>query len=147
ERTAEPARSTYTTIDKVVLLKEVSIFGGIPHEELAEVASLLSERWVPRGELIVEKGDLGDCLYVIASGRVRVHDGDRTLADLGRNQFFGELSLLDAEPRAANVSASEDTQLFQLKQADFYALISDRPQIVHAINRGLCHMVRGMLKS
>jgi hypothetical protein len=141
-----PGRVAYPIIDKVVLLKEVSIFSAMPHEELAELANLLTDRWAGSGETIVEKGELGDCLYVIVSGRVQVHDGDRTLAALKRNQFFGELSLLDAEPRAASVSAIEETHLFRLGQADFYALLSDRPQILHAINHGLCQMVRGMLK-
>jgi hypothetical protein len=137
-------RPVYATIDKVVLLKEVSIFGAIAHEELAGVASLLAEQWAAPGDRIVERGEVGDCLFVIASGQVRVHDGERTLANLGKNHFFGELSLLDAEPRAASVTAVSETRLFRLGQDDFYALIADRPQMVHAINRGLCRMVRGM---
>lgn len=110
------------------------------------MASLLSDCWAAPDERIVEQGELGDCLYVIASGSVRVHDGARTLAQLGRKQFFGELSLLDAEPRSASVSATEETHLFRLGQSDFYALVADHPQMVHAINRGLCRMVRGVLK-
>jgi hypothetical protein len=141
-----PGKSSPSRMDKVVLLKEVSIFAAIPHEELVEVAGLLSDRWAEPGERIVEQGELGDCLYVIASGSVRVHDGERTLAQLGRKQFFGELSLLDAEPRSASVSAVDETLLFRLGQNEFYALIADRPQIVHAINRGLCRMVRDVLE-
>jgi CRP-like cAMP-binding protein len=126
----------------VTILKEVSLFRAIPHEDIAGVATLLVDRWIMPEERIFEKGDLGDSLYVIASGRVRVHDGDRTLAHLGQNQFFGELSLLDSEPRSASVSAVESTHLFRLAQADFYTLLSERPQIIQAINRVLCNMVR-----
>jgi hypothetical protein len=132
----------FTILTKVVILQEVSIFRAIPHEDLAGVASLLAERCALPGEQILEKDDIGDCLYVIASGRVRVHEGDRTLRYLGQNQFFGELSLLDAEPRSASVSAADTTYLFRLEQADFYALIAERPQIVRAINRVLCQMIR-----
>jgi hypothetical protein len=139
-------RPAFITMDKVVLLKELSIFNAIPHEELVDVATLLADRWASPGERIVEQGEIGDCLYVIASGGVRVHDGERTLAQLKRKQFFGELSLLDAEPRAASVTATEDTHLFRLAQSDFYSLVADRPQIVQAINRGLCQMVRGVLR-
>lgn len=138
--TTEPLK--YTIPSKVIILKEVSLFRAIPHEELAEVANLLADRWAIPDERIFEKGDLGDCLYVIASGRVRVHDGDRVLAHLGQNQFFGELSLLDSEPRSASVSAVEPTHLFRLTQTDFYALLRERPQIIQAINRVLCKMVR-----
>ena len=55
---------------------------------------------------------------------------------------LGELSLLDAEPRSASVSAVDTTYLFRLEHADFYALIAERPQIVRAINRVLCQMIR-----
>ncbi len=135
-----PAR--YLTIDKVVVLRDVNLFQAIPHEILAGVATLLTERWAQAGERIFDKGDLGDCLYIIVSGRVRVHDGDRTFQYLDRHQVFGELSLLDAQPRAATVTAVEQTRLFRLAQAEFYALMSERPEITHAINRALCAMVR-----
>jgi hypothetical protein len=136
----EPAK--YTIPTKVLILKEVSILNAIPHEDLAGIASLLSDRIVLPGEQILEKGDVGDCLYVVASGSVRIHEGNRTLAQLGQNRFFGELSLLDSEPRSASVSAVEKTHLFRLEQADFYALVAERPQIVRAINRVLCAMIR-----
>ena len=137
---AEPLR--YTIPSKVTILKEVSLFRAIPDEDLAGVATLLVDRWTMPEERIFEKGDLGDSLYVIASGRVRVYDGDRTLTHLGQNQFFGELSLLDSEPRSSSVSAVEPTRLFRLAQADFYTLLTERPQIIQAINRVLCNMVR-----
>ncbi len=134
--------AAYLTIDKVVVLRDVNLFRAIPHQILAGVAALLAERWADPGERIVEKGELGDCLYVIASGRVRVHDGDRAFQHLDGHQVFGELSLLDARPRAASVTAVERTQLFRLAQSDFYALMGERPEITQAINRALCSMVR-----
>ncbi|HUL95302.1 MAG TPA: cyclic nucleotide-binding domain-containing protein [Usitatibacter sp.] len=140
--TAARASSPYITIDKVILLRDVNLFRAIPHQVLAGVANLLVERWAEPGERIFEKGDLGDCLYVVASGSVRVHDGERTFQNLGRHEVFGELSLLDAQPRAATVTATERARLFRLAQADFYTLISERPEITLAINRALCAMVR-----
>lgn len=131
-----------STIDKVLVLKAVGLFREIPHQELAGVASLLNDRWAAPNARIVEKGDVGDCLYVIESGSVRVHDGDRTLAVLSRHDSFGELSLLDAEPRSASVTAVDRTHLFRLDQADFYELLRAHPEITKAINHALCHMVR-----
>lgn len=129
-------------IERVLVLKEVSLFKTIPHEVLAGVAALVTERWAAPNERIVEKGEPGDCLYVIESGSVRVHDGGRKLLRLGPHQVFGELSLLDAAPRSASVSALEPTRLFRLPQADFYALMNERPEISRAINRVLCGMIR-----
>ena len=136
------APSGYLTIDKVVVLRDVNLFRAIPHQILAGVATLLTERWADPGERIFDKGDVGDCLYIIASGRVRVHDGGRTFQSLAQHQVFGELSLLDAQPRAASATAVERTHLFRLSQTDFYALMSERPDITQAINRALCAMVR-----
>jgi CRP-like cAMP-binding protein len=132
----------YLTIDKVLVLKNVSLFRAIPHQVLAGIATLLTERWAEPGERIFEKGELGDCLYVVESGQVRVQDGDRILGHLSKHEFFGELSLLDAEPRSASVFATERSHFFRLAQSDFYSLISERPDITQAINRALCQMVR-----
>jgi len=132
----------YSTIDKVATLRNVSIFKAIPHEVLVNVATLLTERWAAPDESVIEKGELDDSLYVVASGRVRVHDGDRVFRDLSDGQFFGELSLLDSEPRSASVSAVDRTHLFRLAQDDFYALMTERPEIMRAINHALCEMVR-----
>jgi hypothetical protein len=133
--------------ERVVLLERVGLFTALAHEQLVPVASLLSDRRAAPGEAIVRKGDVGDCLYIVVSGTVRVHDGERTLAQLGRNAFFGELALLDAEPRSTDVTATEESRLLRLQQRDFYALLSEQPQIVHAINRRLCEMVRGTLNA
>jgi hypothetical protein len=130
---------------RVEILQAVSLFRSIPHEELVGVASVVDERRAVAGEQIVRKGAIGDSLYIIASGRVRVHDGDRTLAHLGPRDFFGELSLLDAAPRAATVTALNDAYLLRLEQADFYAIVAERPHIMRAVNRTLCEMVRTTL--
>jgi CRP-like cAMP-binding protein len=130
---------------RVELLKEVSLFRAVPHEELLGVATVLGERRVFAEEQVVGKGDTGDSLYIVATGRVRVHDDGTTLAQLGPNDFFGELSLLDTEPRAATVTALSDSALLRLEQADFYALVAERPQMLRAVNRALCAMVRANL--
>ena len=136
-----------TVLAKVTVLREVTLFRAIPHEDLLGVARLLTDHCVLPGEQLFAKGDFGDRLYVIASGRVRVHDGDRTLGLLGPNECFGELSLLDAEPRAASATALETTDLFSLDQADFYAVIAERPEIVRSVNRSLGQMLRAMVES
>lgn len=131
-----------STVEKVVTLKKVSLFEAIPHEVLVSVATLVTERWAAPGEHIIEKGEIGDSLYVIAAGRVRVHESERNLREMSQHEFFGELSLLDAEPRSASVTAVERTRLFRLGQDDFYALMSEQPEITRGINRALCRIIR-----
>ena len=129
-------------VDKVILLKAVSIFAAIPHEILLDVASLLTERRLAAGENIFVKGEPGNSLFVVAEGCVRVHDGDRIIRRMSKFDFFGELSLLDSEPRAASVTAIEWTLVFRLAQESFYALMSEQPVIARAINRELCRKIR-----
>ena len=130
------------TIEKVLILKTVSIFADTPEEILADVAGLLEEITVPAGETILHKDDVGRCMYIIVAGRVRVHNGDQLLAYQGARDIFGELAVLDAEPRSASVTAEVDTHLFRLDQEAFYELMADRFEVARGIIRMLCRRVR-----
>jgi AAA family ATP:ADP antiporter len=144
---AETARkggeAMLSTIEKVITLKTVSIFAGTPDEILAEVASLLEEVELREGETIFEKGDAGDCMYIIVDGQVRVHDGGRTLNYLGEGDVFGEMAVLDPEPRLASVTAVEDTRLFRLDQEAFYELMDDQIEVA----RGIIHVLSQHLRA
>ena len=129
--------------ERVLALKKVSIFAGIPHQLLCEIASMLTERRADPQQDIIVKGEVADSMYIIAEGLVTVHDGHTKLRDMGEHEFFGELSLLDAEPRAATVTAIRPTRLFRLGQEDFYAAMQAHPDIVRALIKALCRLVRG----
>jgi len=130
------------TIEKVLILKTVSIFVETPEEILAEVAAILEEVDVKAGETILHKDDVGRCMYIIVDGRVRIHNGDQTIAYLGARDIFGELAVLDAEPRSASVTAEVDTHLFRLDQDALYELMADRFEVARGIIRVLCRRVR-----
>lgn len=134
--------------EKVALLRAVSIFAETPEDILVEVASLLKPLEFRAEETIIHKGDCGDCMYIIAEGRVRAHDGERTLNYLEVADVFGEMALLDAEPRVASVTATEDTRLLRLDQAPFQELMTTRAEvacgIVRVLNRHLRARVQDM---
>jgi ATP:ADP antiporter, AAA family len=130
------------TVEKVIILKTVSIFSETPDALLAEIAALLKEVEVGTGERIIEKGDIGNHLYIIVDGEVRIHDGERTITHLGEREVVGELALLDSEPRNASVTAVEDTLLLRLDQDAFYELINDYPDVVRGIIRVLTRRLR-----
>jgi ATP:ADP antiporter, AAA family len=134
-----------TTIEKVIILKGVSIFEETPDETLGEVARVLEEVEVKAGETIFEKGDLGDSLYVMASGRVRVHDRGITLNELGEGDVFGEMALLDPEARVASVTAIEDTHLLRLDREPFYELMEDRIEVARGLILVLTRRLRARL--
>ena len=112
-----------STIEKIIALKTVDTFAGAPDNVLANVAALLQEVELAVGETIIEKGDPGDCMYIIVSGKVQVHNGDHTLNHLTESDVFGEMAVLDPEPRVASVSAVEQTLLLRLDQESFYELM------------------------
>ena len=135
-----------STIEKVIILKTVSIFAETSDDVLADVAAISEETEASVGQTIFEKGDPGDSLYMIASGRVRVHDGERTLNDLTAGNVFGEMAVLDPEPRSAAVTAVEDTQLLRLDQQALYELIDDRPEVARGIIRVLSQHLRNRMR-
>lgn len=135
-----------STIEKVLFLKTVSVFGRTPEDVLVEVAELLEVVDVPGGEPIFQKGDPGDSLYIIVGGKVRVDDGERLLNYLGERDLFGEMALLDAEPRAASVTTIEPTQLLRLDQDPFYELLDDRPEIATSLIRVLSQHLRARMR-
>ena len=130
------------TIEKVICLKAVPMFAEASEEILADVAAILEERQARAGELIIRKGDVGDGMYVIVRGRVRVFDGERTITELGERDIFGELALLDPEPRVASVEAVEDTRLFRLDREAFGELMAGNIEIVRGVLHVLCERLR-----
>ena len=130
------------TIERVMILRSVQIFAETPDSVLAEIAAILKEVEFPDGGPIFAKGDNGDCLYMISHGRVRIHDGPLTLTTLGARDLFGELALLDAEPRSASATAEGPTLLLRVDQEAFYDLMADRIEVVRGILRVLCRRVR-----
>jgi AAA family ATP:ADP antiporter len=142
----QPEELMLSTLEKVIALKKVSIFAETPDEVLAEVASLLEEVYLDDGQMIFEKGDVGDCMYIIVDGEVRVHDGERTLNHLYSGDVFGESAVLDSEPRMASITAVSETQLLRLAQEPFYEVMESRSEVARGVIRVLSSHLRQRLK-
>ena len=133
-------------IEKVIILKTVSIFAGTPDSTLAEVAALLEEQVLSAGERLFEKGDPGRCMYIIVSGRLRVHDGDQTLNELGERDIVGEMAVLESAPRSASVTAVEETRLLRLDQEPLYELMADHVDVARGIIGVLSSRLRARIE-
>ena len=132
------------TIEKVILLKGVGMFSATSEDILADVATILEEVDLDAGELVFGKGEQGDSMYIIINGKVRVFDGDKTINFLGEREIFGELALLDPEPRSAAVEAVEETRLFRLDRNTLFELMADNIGVVSGIMQVLCQRLRRM---
>lgn len=138
----EKSHERLILIERVLLLKAVSIFSETPESILAEIAHLMEEQTFEQGVNIVTEGDIGNCMYIIFQGQVRVHKGNQTLAILKEQNYFGELSLLDTETRSATVTSETDCILYKIDQEPFFDLIDFRPEVMKAVMQNLCKRLR-----
>jgi CRP/FNR family transcriptional regulator, cyclic AMP receptor protein len=130
------------TIEKVLVLKSVSIFAQIPEDSLVDVAAAAEEVEFPAGSVIVRQGEVGTSMYIIVDGRVRVYDGGKVLVEMKAGEVFGELSALDPKPRSATVTALEETEVFKMSQDAIYQLMSEHTDLARGIIRVLCQRIR-----
>jgi CRP/FNR family transcriptional regulator, cyclic AMP receptor protein len=134
------------TTDRLNVLRSVSIFAGTPDELLAAIGAVLEELRFETGERIFSKGDLGESLYIIAEGQVRVHDGERTLSTLHRGEVFGEMAALDPEVRSASITALSDTRLLRLERTPLYQVMAQRIEVAQGIIHVLTQRLRESLR-
>jgi len=116
------------------VLKRVPLFSDLNEAELARFAEVTREREYPRNSVILFEDDPGDALYIVSTGQVKVvligEDGREViLSVLGDGDFFGEMSLIDDEPRSAHVIAMKDSHLLVLRRDDFQQQLQQHPSV------------------
>ena len=129
---------------RVAALKKVRIFSETTEDVLIEIADIVSEKNFKRGQKIFKKGDVGDAMYIINQGSVRVHDGNHVLSRLVQGQVFGEFALFDKEARSASITADEPTSLFKLDQDDFYRVMAGKAEVTKGVLIKLIKRIREM---
>ncbi len=128
-------------------LGSVPMFTGLHRDELLKFAELTRERTYPKGSVILFQGDPGDSLYVLRQGRAKVvligEDGREViLGVLEPGAHFGELALIDDQPRSAHVIAMEDSQLLILRREDFRRRVEANPTVAWALLTELSRRLR-----
>lgn len=129
-------------LEKVLLLKSLSIFKETPETILSELAALLKEEQLEAESIIFEENDPGDSMFIILSGKISIKKGRQELAVLKENEVFGELSLLDNEPRSATAITKTDCMLYKIDHEPFYELLDTRPEIARGFIKILCNRLR-----
>ncbi|WP_420152722.1 cyclic nucleotide-binding domain-containing protein [Siphonobacter sp.] len=136
------ATSSHSAHELVQILKNTPLFASTAENVLASIIPIMKQVHYPAGEVIIRKGDLGDSMFVILSGEIEIYDQDTLLAEMGRGDLFGELALLDSEPRSATVIAQTAATLFRIDQEDFYDLMEERDEVLRNVMRVLCQRIR-----
>ncbi len=129
------------TIERVVLLKRVSLFERTPDRVLAGLARTLVEEEFAAGTDLIVEGAVEDWLFVLIDGSVRVTRSDRVV-DLEAGQVVGELAVLEPEPRTATVTALTDVHAFRLRKVDFDEALRTRPEIAAGVIAELVRRLR-----
>lgn len=128
-------------------LASSTLLRDLPRESLLLLAGLARRRAYRAGQIICHEGDPGDSLYVLESGRVKVlsyaGSGRETIFSiLGPGECFGELSLIDGEPRSATVETLETVQALVLRQDDFLRIVRASPPATDRLLAALTSKVR-----
>jgi CRP/FNR family transcriptional regulator, cyclic AMP receptor protein len=134
------------TAVSTAVLKAVPLFASFPEEQLRLLTTMVSRRSATRGTTIMAGGDATDSLYIVLSGRLKVmidSDGKEVILTLlGPGEFFGEMGLIDDEPRSASVVAIEACELLSIAKRDFKKCLSDSFEMTMQVMRGLVRRLR-----
>jgi CRP-like cAMP-binding protein len=120
------------------LLKQVPFLTELSSAELASLTQSLRRRRYRQNEVIFHRDDPGDALFIVLSGTVKIglrHEDGReiTLTLLGAGDYFGELAVLDGEPRSADATAVEPVETLVLPRQVFLQFIDDNPEVARAL--------------
>jgi len=126
------------------LIKAVALFHGLTREEVVKIFSKGMTMRCAKGETIFYKGNIGNQMYVVLGGKIGIYDGDKLLASVRLGEMFGEMALVNQEPRSATARAMEDSRLFVLSQDVFERLMTKRVaiQMLFNIIRTLSHRLK-----
>ena len=124
--------------DYVQLLSRITLFSALSPAFLGHIAAIADEEVHPRGTKLFEHGELGDKLYLIVSGKIRISReipgmGEEALAVLGPGDVFGEMSLFDDDPRSADAHVHESCRLLVIPKTRFEDLLFQRQDLAHDV--------------
>lgn len=131
-----------TSVDRLLFIRSVPIFKELRDDFLVRLASVMDEMSFAGSYTIITEGQEGRALYIVVSGRVKVHLRGQELAQLEQNACFGEMSVFDAEPRSASVTTIEPCECLVLTQQQLYDAIDETPGIAVNIIRLLSRRIR-----
>jgi CRP/FNR family cyclic AMP-dependent transcriptional regulator len=134
------------TVNDSSYLRQVDIFANLSEEDAQELMAVARKRSFRAGEVIFHRDDPGQVLYIIKEGKVKIAlispDGQEiSLVVFGKGECFGDLALLDGEPRSADAIALEKVECYTLQRSDFQNAIMKHPtiaiQVLEVLSRRL----------
>jgi CRP-like cAMP-binding protein len=136
-----------TLFERIVLLKNVPFFELLRTDQLRHLAAALEPIAWPGREVIFESGEAGDAMYIIISGKVGISLGETPsfedfIVELGPGEFFGEMAILDDQPRSASAVSVEGTEAYSLSKDKTRGLLLAYPELGTGMLRALSRRLR-----
>ena len=133
--------------DRILLLKNSTIFSEVTVEDLQVVAQALDTEFYVKGDRIFDINEQGDRMYMIHTGKIGISTNTNPetkefVATLGPGEFFGEMNLLDDLPRSATAHVLEDTELFSIERGKLRNLVINYPELSFGMLKSLSMRLR-----
>ncbi|MFL5791048.1 MAG: Npt1/Npt2 family nucleotide transporter [Actinomycetota bacterium] len=130
-------QTTMPPMERVLFLRKVPLFDELAPADLLPIAEVADEQLFSDGDRLGAEGEMGDGMHVIVSGSVHVRSGDETIAERGPGDVVGELSLITARPRMADLIADGDVRTIWITRRAFEGMVHDRPDVAIGVMRVL----------
>lgn len=131
-----------TSVDRLLFVRRVPIFQELRDDFIVRLASVMNELSFGANQRIFRQGEEGRSLFIVVSGRVKIHIEDRQLVVCPQGESFGEMAVFDAQPRSATVTTLEPSDCLELTQEQLYDAIEETPEIALNIVRALSRRIR-----
>ena len=130
------------SLEKVLVLKNISAFADVSESALADFIYACEEVAFAKGKDILKKGDFNSYLYILLAGMVQVHDGDTILSETQSQEMFGEMTVFCPSVVDATVTATEETLALRISSENLYEMMALHPNIAKGIIKTLVNRLK-----
>jgi HEAT repeat protein len=139
---------TVSTLERVLLLREIPIFSDLSPEDLQQVAAIAREQWFPKDTTIFRQDEEGNMMFIIVDGHVHVvrsaNGKEQVLAQRGPGDFVGEMAIIESAPRSASLLTRGDVRVLAIEGETFKGILRERPEVSLAVLRSVSRRLREM---
>ena len=136
--------ATLSLMERILFLKRVPLFADLVPSDLKQVAAIAQEETFSDGTALTREGDVGDVMFMVISGEVRVITGQKGIEIARRKagEYVGEMALISREPRIATLIAVGNVRTLCIDQKSFESLLRDRPDVSLVVIQILCKRLK-----
>ena len=138
--------TTLSLMERILFFKRVPLFENLSPTDIKQVAALAQEETFPDGVTIARQGEVGDVMFIILAGEVRVLiTKDQKEVEVARRragEYVGEMALISREPRIATLTTAGNVRALCIDQKSFESLLRDRPDVSLAVIQVLCERLK-----